>query len=248
VTVNLIGTTCPAEWSNMNAFVVSVSESPFEGRTEIAFGLPDHLALREWADLMRFQNRWRTRDELAARDTPVDDVPSERMMPYLTRRDLDGKWVLRVTPGEVGDGLSSQVPKWLETSFKLDDEVEFEDIEQLLTIGRTLEVFLFVEFTPTAVLFGFVDDDSNTVNEYLGTGAGEITDARIRFVATNPTAPDVNALAGTVTPGRYYFKLAKVVWDLADPSPSIVPTRHGNLQLLHSPPERMYLIAETPEE
>jgi hypothetical protein len=225
----------------MQAFVSEVRETPYEGRTEVSFGLPPHLALKEWVDLMRFQSRWRVRDELAASDTPVDDPPDTQLTGYVTRRVSDGLWVLRVTTGHVSDGVAEVVPYWMETSDDLDSS-PVAPMELLLVEGGTVEAFVYVDWRPQPTEFGLLDDDDAPFTEWHDTGAGRVDAARIRFAATDAQSPSVEAAGGAVTHGHLYFKLGTATWALGEAGPEFSTRRTGNMQILHSPPDRFYLV------
>lgn len=241
-TINLLGTQAALEWADMNAFVSEVSETPYEGRTEVRFGLPPHLALKDWVDLMRFQNRWRTRDELAASDTPVADPPDTQLTGYVTRRDTDGLWVFRVTSGHVSDGISELVPYWMETSNNLESS-PISPNELVLVEGRTVEAWVFVNWRPNPTQFSLLDDDDNSFTQWRDTGRGVIDEARIRFAATDEQAPSVDPASGATTHGHLYFKIGTVTWALGEPAPSFTARRTGNMQILHSPPDRFFLVS-----
>ena len=234
-TINVTG--AAEEFRRMDAFIQSVDENHERGLTKITVGLPSHLGLRQFLDVIRLK-RQRVKDNELGDPPGGVEVPTSPLTCYIDM--VERLPVLRVTSGEVSDGENSRVPTWEFSSTPL-SSLPYALLER----GASFDVYLFVEFKPDATQFVVQDELGNSSVEWLGIGVGEITAARIVFSVTNARAPEVDPENGDVTSGRYYFRLASVTWPLAAAMPTVTLVRTGNLQFLHVPPARLFILPES---
>lgn len=225
------------------AFVQSVTENVESGITTVEVGLPAHLGLNEFIDLVR-RKHWRTRDDTDGDPPRSVEAPSTALTPYLAR-NASNLWVLRVSDGTVSDGLTERTPEWLSLSTQLDALVPPEIV---LVRGGEFNVYLLMEYTPTALHFTVLDEDGDNVTEYGFDEEGTLDRASVQITLSAARAASVNADSGAVVSGRFYIKIGSVYWALANAEPSLSVSRTGNFQVMHRAPSRLLIIPTTTSE
>jgi hypothetical protein len=220
-----------------NAFVRSVKEDTNTGATSVEVGLPDHMGLDRWIDLIRQRHR-RHRD-----DTDGDplrlEIPSTSLTPYLVLTE-GGRYALRVTDGSVSDGAEEHTPKWEGTGLQLDDA---EPPERVLPFGFNFDVWLLIEFRPTARQYTLQTNDGFAVQEWAADEEGEITRVSIQFAKFNERVASVDPLSGAIVEGRWFRKLGRVTWGQG--IPVLSQRKIGSFQIVHRPPSRLLYIPST---
>ena len=221
----------------MKAFVQTVQEDHNAGITTCTVGLPAHLGLRDLLDLIRLHRRRVADNQIGDPPLATVEVPDTALTPYMDY--VERVPVLRVTPGEVRDGINALTPTWDTSSTPLDAT---EAPYTALLLGADFDVYVYVEFTPEAVQFDVEDAAGDSFQEWLGVGTGTLDDVRIKFSPSGARAPEVDPSSGSTTSGRYFFKIGSVVWPSGDPLPTVTVTRRGSLQIMHVPPARMFIF------
>lgn len=222
-----------------DGFVQSVVEDIANGGTTVTFGLPKHLGLDEFIDLMRRKQR-RHRDDNVG-DPPRIEVPSTALTPYLVT-DERGRWVLRVSTGLVGDGNTDHVPTWESSSTPLDATVP---PQALLAAGSAFNIYLKHEYTPHAMEYTVLDSVGSAILEFGFDDEGELDSVSVQFSNAGARAASVNPEGGAVVQGWFFRKIGRVEWPLGAALPTLSVSRTGNYDIMHRPPSRLSYIPTT---
>lgn len=246
-TINVSGGN--AAWAAMKAFVQGVIETPELGTTQLTFGLPGYLGVKEFADLLKTFHRMRQRDEdRAADETAITtEVPTTPLTAYAYYDNESAQWTFRVTPGVFSNGGVDPdvVPKWQYSSTPLDAA---ETPNALLSLGDSFNAWIYLELTPETEQVSLVDDAGDPFTEWRMTGLCTIEDLRVVFITGSPAAraASIDVETGDVDDtARVYLHWASVAWPLDAAEPSVSVIRSGSQGVEWVPPQRVYLHPES---
>lgn len=217
--------------------VQSVEEDLNSGRTTLSCGTPPMMDLQTMVDVLRGKRRGNR--DVGLSERPFENI-TEPTTALTTWMDIVERVpVLRMTPGIVRDGIHDHVPTW-EGNTPLD--AANKPYSEILK-GADYSVWLRLRFTPEVMAFDVYGQDGSSTKLFRPVGVGAVKDLRVVFnVPDDYVEPTIDPLRGDVTDAICYFKMARVIWPIADALPTISVVRRGNLEVHYVPPGRIYLV------